>query len=225
MAAASNGARLGIKRGAAKAIYHAGANQKRVAEHKGLPAARELDRIFAESVGEEITGMLTDQGIFKRGVLRSVGSRRSRALRCQARSRVTVSAGQRADHADERVGVAEIEKWRFQFGERLDKALEPIPRRASLGERERSLQRRIGINVTGGGIDIADRETPEPGLDADREPVAILIIEHLVRLRRAGPIRRGDQKEHQLVPPTKYFEHRPYLRLTRFCASRSQSIE
>jgi hypothetical protein len=192
--AVERGAGLEIECGATKAVYHAGAEEKGVAEYKGLPAARELDRIFAERVGEEIAGMPADNRILESGVLRSVGGGRSRALRRQARSRVTVATGQRADHADERVSVAKIEKRRFQFGERLGKAFEPIPRRAPLGGRERPLKRRIRIDVAGPSIDIAYQETAKPRFDAYRQPVAVLIVKHLVRLRPVDPGCQGGGK-------------------------------
>jgi hypothetical protein len=71
-------------------------------------------------------------------------------------------AGQRPDDADERVGVAEIEKRRFQFGERLGKAFEPIPRRAPLGGRDRPLQRRIRIDVAGPVSTLPTAKPPSP---------------------------------------------------------------
>jgi hypothetical protein len=89
--------------------------------------------------------------------------------------------------------VAEIEERRFQLGERLGKAFEPIASGASLGGRKRPLQRRIRIDIASPGIDIANREAAEPRLDADGQPVAVLIVEHLVRLRRADPSRRGSK--------------------------------
>jgi hypothetical protein len=46
-----------------------------------LPTARDLDRIFAERVGEQIAGMPADDGIFEGSVLRRVGGGRARALR------------------------------------------------------------------------------------------------------------------------------------------------
>jgi len=156
------GAGLEIERGATKAVYHAGADQKGVAEDEGLPAARELDRIFAEGVGEEIAGMPADNRVFERRVLRRVRGGRARALRRQARRRIAVPAGQRPDDADERVGVAEIEKRRFQFGERLGKAFEPIPRRAPLGGRDRPLQRRIRIDVAGPVSTLPTAKPPSP---------------------------------------------------------------
>jgi hypothetical protein len=70
-------------RGATKAVYHAGADEKGVAEDEGLPAARELDRIFAEGVGEEMAGMPADNRVFEGGVLRRVGGGRPGA-RCRA---------------------------------------------------------------------------------------------------------------------------------------------
>ena len=115
--------------------------------------------------------------------------------------------GQGADDADESVGVAEIEKRHFQFGERLDKAFEPVPRRASLGRRERPLKRRIRIDVAGPCIDIAHQETAKPRFDANRQPVAVLIVKHLVRLCCADPDCHGGSKERQLPPSTKYPEH------------------
>ena len=63
---------LEIECGATKAVYHAGAEEKGVAEHEGLPTARELDRIFAERVGEEIAGMPADDRILESGMLRSI---------------------------------------------------------------------------------------------------------------------------------------------------------
>ena len=105
-------------------------------------------------------------------------------------------AGERADYADESIGVAEIKKWRFQFGKRFDKAFEPFTRDASLSGRERPLERRIRVDVAGPGVDIADREPAEPRFDTDRQPVAVLIEEHLVRLRRADPHCRHSEKGH-----------------------------
>src|SRR5215469_13899731 len=91
------------------------------------------------------------------------------------------------DDADESVGVAEIEKRRFQLGERFGEALEPIPRGAALGGRKRTFERRIRIDVANPGVDVADREAAEPGFETDRQPVAVLVVEHLVRLPRADP--------------------------------------
>src|SRR4029077_4418850 len=54
---------------------------KRVAEHEGLPTARDLDRIFAERVGEQIAGMPADDGIFEGSARRRVGGGRARAPR------------------------------------------------------------------------------------------------------------------------------------------------
>jgi len=181
------GARPEVERGSAKAVCDAGADQERIAEHKGLPAARELDRILAKRIGKEAAGMPADNGIFEGRMLRRVGSRRPRRLRREARKRIAVPAGQRADDADESVGVAEVEKRRFQLGERLGEPFKPTPRDASLGGRERPLERRIRIDVANSGVDVADREAAEPGFETDREPVAVLVVEHLVRLRRADP--------------------------------------
>ena len=86
------GTGLEIERGAAKTVDHAGTDQKRVAEHEGLPTARDLDRIFAERVGEQIAGMSADDGIFEGSVLRRVGGGRARALR-RWRPAATVAAG------------------------------------------------------------------------------------------------------------------------------------
>jgi hypothetical protein len=58
--------------------------------------------------------------------------------------------------------VAEIEKRRFQFGERLGKAFEPIPRRAPLGGRDRPLQRRIRIDVAGPVSTLPTAKPPSP---------------------------------------------------------------
>jgi len=210
IAAVERGAGLEIERGATKAVDHAGTDQKRVAEHEGLPSTRELDRILAERIGEQVAGMPTDNCIFQSGVLRRVRGRRARALRCQARGRIAVPAGQRADHADESVGVAEIEKRRFQLGKRLAETFEPIPCRAAHGRGERPLERRIRVYVAGPSIDIAHREAPEPRFDADGQLVAVLIIKHLVRSRRAHT-NGCHGKKGNTGPAMKFPRHLPPL--------------
>src|SRR5215470_10213233 len=179
------GAGLQIERGAAKPVCHAGADQEGIAEHKGLPASRQLDCILAERISEEIARMPANNGIFQGCMLWGVGGGRSRRLRRQARKSITVPAGQRADDADEAIGVAEIEKRGLQLGERLGKSFEPITRGAALGGRKRTFERRIRINVAGVSIDIAYQEPPEPRFYADGQPVAVLIVKHLVCSRRA----------------------------------------
>src|SRR5205814_337540 len=59
------GAGLEIERGAAKPVCHAGADEKGIAEDKGLPTARDLDRILTERIGEEIARMPTNNSIFE----------------------------------------------------------------------------------------------------------------------------------------------------------------
>ena len=114
-------------------------------------------------------------------------------------------AGERADYADESIGVAEIKKRRFQFGKRFDKAFEPFTRDASLSGRERPLERRIRVDVAGPGVDIADREPAEPRFDTDRQPVAVLIVKHLVRLRRADTHNHREERHTSLA--TQYPQH------------------
>src|SRR5215469_5219408 len=139
--------------------------------------------------------MPTDNSIFERCVLRRVGRGRSRGLWRQARKCITVPAGQRPDHADESVAMLNAEKRRFQLGERLAKSFEPISRGAAYRSRERPRKGRIGINVAGPGIDIPYREIPESRFDPDRQPVAVLIVEHLVGLRGTDPGCRGGYKK------------------------------
>jgi hypothetical protein len=81
--------------------------------------------------------------------------------------------------------VAEIEKRRLQFGEWLHKAFEPITRGASLGGREWPLKRRVRIDVPDPGVDIADREAAESRFHANCQPVTVLVVEYLMRLRGA----------------------------------------
>jgi hypothetical protein len=197
------GARLEIERGATKAVYHTASDQKGIAEDEGLPAAR----VFTEAAGVEIAGMPADNRIFEGSVLRSVGGGRPHALRRQTGRRVAVPAGQRADDADESVSVAEIEKRGFQLGKRFDEAFEPIARRTPLRGRKWPLQRRIGIDVAGPHIDVAYREATQPGFDAGRQPVAILIVKHFVRLRPADPGCHGGPIQHRLRPAAKHPEH------------------
>jgi hypothetical protein len=128
------------------------------------------------------------------------------ALRRQTRSRVAASAGQRADDADEKVGMTKTEKRRFQFDKRLGKSFEPITCGTSLGRQEQPFKGRVGIYVAGPGVDIAYREATLPRLDPDRQPVAVLIVNHLMRLRRADAHgHRGEERHTSLA--TRYPRH------------------
>ena len=51
------------------------------------------------------------------------------------------------------------------------------------------------------GIDVAYHEAAEPRFDADRQPIAVLVVEHLVRLRRADTHdQQGEERDKSLAP-------------------------
>jgi len=121
-----------------------------------------------------------------------------RGLELTQRSRVT-------DRKDALFAVScspgrPVTAYRFQFGERLDKAFESIPRGATLGGRERDLERRIRRRYR--HCPLRSRQ-----IDTDRQLIAVLIVNYLVRLRHSDPGRRGSRNRREPPATTTHPEH------------------
>jgi hypothetical protein len=102
--------------------------------------------------------------------------------------------------------VAEVEKRRFQLGKGFAKAFEPTAPRATLRRRERALEWRVCIDVARPGIGIAHQESTQPRLEADCQPNAVLIVEHLVCVRCAEPHAPHGEEHHNGLAP-KHPQH------------------